>query len=221
MKNFLSLSLIASLLLISAHSFGQKKHILDYYKLLPIGKDYIIKKINDKYVTYGVTESPIAVTVDFKNGYIAFEDEGTGGGTFSVQAVLYRKTDGSALIAYSSKSFDGVGLDASPIDFFEDKAGKLVSANTKYRKSELEFERTILNKFPEDRDRTIASELIQPYFKLPQNGLTIEVNFFVVNYVNEDETKKIEIQQKLKKMDLKTIHWKYIKSKDQFEFVDP
>lgn len=137
-----------------------------------------IRKENNKYFSDSDVDYPIPVTVDYKNGYIEFKDEGAGGVVSPAKTVLYRKANGSGLIVCATRAFDVAGQEPS-IDFYEEKDGKLILNNAKYKKSDLELESIILKEFPYDLDRTIASELITPYFDLPQNGLTIKVDFFL------------------------------------------
>jgi hypothetical protein len=82
---------------------------LDYYKLFKKGNDW-------KTTSNADYEMP--ATVDFKNGYIEIEDDGTGGGTVHVRVVLFRTIDKGELIGVTTDRFDGVFLEAT-YDFWK------------------------------------------------------------------------------------------------------
>lgn len=218
MKILTFTTVIASLLLISFNLNAQKKNVLDYYRMLDVNKEYKIFKNGEHYQTTGVTEEPFNVTVDFKNGYIDIKDEGTGGGTMFYQVVLYRKADGSALVAMSSQNFDGVFIDVQ-IEFYEEKDGKLVNKTEKYFPGKQFF----MDKFPGDlssEEKAIFSEVVTPVFDLPQHGLAISVMFAVNGYVDKEKRTQYDLQQRLTKSAPYFLKWKYNKAKDQFEIVE-
>lgn len=215
---YFRLSLVfASLMFITSIS-AQKKNVLDYYRMLNVNSEYKISKNGDKYQTIGITETPFDVTVDFKNGYIEIQDDGTGGGTVTHQIVLFRKSDGSALILHSYRFFDGVMIESS-LDFHEESNGKMVKQNKKYSKSADYFTNKFKAQFGDENDKNLLSSMLTPVFDLPQLGLTIKVSFFVLTYVNDDEKDKKELQKKLLQMNLDETLWKWNKAKNQFEIV--
>ncbi|WP_157698909.1 hypothetical protein [Bernardetia litoralis] len=72
---------------------------LDYYKLFKKGNDW---------KTTSNADYEMSATVDFKNGYIEIDDDGTGGGTVNVQVVLFRTIDKRELIGVTThRIFDG------------------------------------------------------------------------------------------------------------------
>ncbi|MCB0478428.1 MAG: hypothetical protein KDC84_09710 [Crocinitomicaceae bacterium] len=218
MKISLISLVIASVMLITSNLHAQKKNVLDYYKMLEVSQEYKITKTGEKYQTVGITEEPFDVTVDFKNGYIEIKDEGTGGGTLFYQVVLYRKSDGSALIAMTSQVFDGVSVGCE-IDFFEEKDGKLVSKTSKYFPGKDYF----IEKFPKilsTDEKEVLGDVVNPVYDLPQNGLTINIMYQVKSHVGKENKKQFDLQQRLLKMGPVFLKWKFNKVTDQFEIVN-
>ncbi|MEZ4938733.1 MAG: hypothetical protein R2799_14175 [Crocinitomicaceae bacterium] len=218
MKTSIITTVIASLMLITSNVYSQKKNVLDYYKMLDVSQEYKITKSGETYQTIGITEEPFDVVVDFKNGYIEIKDEGTGGGILFYQVVLYRKADGSALIAMTTQNFDGVSEECE-IDFFVEKEGKLVSNKSKYFPGDDYF----LNKFPKElssEEKEVLPNVVNPIYDLPQNGLTINIMYAVKGYVNQENKSEFDLQQRLSKMAPVFLKWKYNKTTDQFEIVN-
>ncbi len=219
MKTITQLTVISILLLITSNLHAQKKNVLDYYKMTEVAKEYKITKKGDKYQTQGITEEPFDVVVDFKNGYIEIKDEGTGGGTLFYQIVLFRKADGSALIAVSKQNFDGVMI-GSEVDFFQERGTNLVSVKSKYYPGDKFF----MDNFPEELtadEKKIFPEFVESVFDLPQNGLAISIMYAANRHVEKEDKVMYNLQQKLVKNGPIFLKWKYNKAKDQFEIVNP
>lgn len=78
-----------------------KKHDteLNYYKLY--------QKADKSWNTNSSADYEMPITVDFKNGYIEFKDDGTGGGSINIQVVLFRTLDKKELVGVITERFDG------------------------------------------------------------------------------------------------------------------
>ncbi|MCY1078111.1 hypothetical protein [Archangium lansingense] len=90
------------------------KSVMDYYQevptsLFPSETKYELKQTKGGWITHSMdTEAEISATVDTKNGFIQFIDEGTGGGDVKTQVALFLKEDKSPLVAISTSMFDGM-----------------------------------------------------------------------------------------------------------------
>ena len=122
---------IAILLLASSffsHSAEARENVVDYYRQLQqiqaFDLNYPLKKEGKGWVTRNLDwDSNIPVIVDVQAGYIFFSDEGTGGGNYETQIVLWRKSGGEPLIGISEVAYDPPYPDGSRLRFFE-KDGK-------------------------------------------------------------------------------------------------
>lgn len=70
-----------------------------------------------------VTTSPdwgndMPVTVDASNGYIEIWDEGTGGGSFQVQVVLWRQADGQPLVGIAQTGYEPPYAEMTDLSLF-------------------------------------------------------------------------------------------------------
>ena len=91
---------------------------------------YEIRKSGSGYVAYEANlERDIAILLDLANGYLMFEDEGTGGGVYQVEAVKFSLPSGKALLALKNQFFDGV-LPEESLRFYRFQSGKLKSEVT-------------------------------------------------------------------------------------------
>lgn len=114
MKN-LSITLALGLALVTHEAAaGAPKSVMDYYQevpqsLFPNDTKYELKREKAGWITHSMdTEAEISATVDTKNGFIQFVDQGTGGGDVKTQVALFLKEDKSPLLAISTSMFDGV-----------------------------------------------------------------------------------------------------------------
>jgi hypothetical protein len=88
----------------------KRKNVLDYYRSLepPYSTPYELTQKGDKWLAESSLEMELEATVDLRNGFIEIIDEGTGGGTYHVQVVLFRLAIGNPVIAVSKRAYDGV-----------------------------------------------------------------------------------------------------------------
>jgi len=91
------------------------------------GHDAVLRR-GDGWVTVGMVEEELPVTVDLKNGFLEWSDEGTGGGTRKVQSALFRTADRLSLLVSFSALFDGVGVGGT-LTVHEQREGKMVPAD--------------------------------------------------------------------------------------------
>jgi hypothetical protein len=66
----------------------------------------------------------IPVEVDAANGWMRIADEGTGGGSFEAQVVLWRLDHGAGLLGIAESVFDPPHPGASRVRFFSDDYGR-------------------------------------------------------------------------------------------------
>jgi len=174
MKKYLILLL---LVIFGINSFAQQLTIFDYFeKLYEDDKiSYKIENIEGEWISQSNAGYEIKATVDIINGYIEIIDEGTGGGNVKLQVVLYRKKDGSALIAVSEFIYDGIFLEQE-IEFYEYNKELCLNVKKKVLPN-IELANFLsvdysMSDFSEDYNEMFAIN-----YDLPQYGTTIEVSF--------------------------------------------
>lgn len=152
--------------------------------LLQVGVDgYDLRKSGNGYLAYETTiERDIPILLDLPNGYLMFEDEGTGGGIYQVEAVKLSLPSGKALLVLKNQFFDGV-LPEESLRFYMFQSGKLQSEVTKqylpklavkdFFKSEeayASFQKT------KERDGFKDLPLLSVSYTLPRYGTRLEAH---------------------------------------------
>ena len=135
----------------------------------------------------------IDATVDEKNNYIYILDEGTGGGSFSTQAAMWRDDAGAILLIVSENGYDFTFPERSFIKAFQymPRASDATSLGIRLVSSSLP-KLSLLDFATEDMDakdlqmlKKVRSNI---FYKLPKNGTSIHA-FLVM----EDEIKNQSI----------------------------
>jgi len=156
-------------------SAKQRKNVLDYYQALepPFQTDYPLRKSGEKWLTNSSAEYEIEATVDLKNGYIEIEDEGTGGGTITLQVVLFRMADGNPMLAINETFFDGLGM-SSNYHFLhpEDQQQYDWTEHTLPVMTPFDF----LSEDAASLDPALLEEAMPVNLKQPQHGTTLSVH---------------------------------------------
>ena len=174
----IAFTLFLALLMLSL--FAQKLTVIDYFEKLPpeIIDDYKIENAEGEWISKSNAGYEIFPTVDIINGYIEIIDEGTGGGTTKLQVVLFRKKDGSALIAISKYTNDGGMYIESRINFMEYKNEEWIDVTYDIQPSitcnNFVNQGFDMPDFPED-----FHEMFGIVYNLPQYGTTIEISLIV------------------------------------------
>lgn len=91
------------------------------------GHDRVSRK-GERWVVTSVVDEELPITVDLKNGYLEWSDEGTGGGTRIVQSALFRTADKRSLLVSRSSIEDGTG-GGGQVSVHEHRDGKMVPAD--------------------------------------------------------------------------------------------
>lgn len=161
-------------LLVSCSLFAQR-NVLEAYRALQKYNStieyYKLEKKSDGWITSSSAEYEIPVTVDYKNGYIEIEDEGTGGGTITVQVVLFRTVDGRELVGISESMFDGMSINGD-FEFWKSSSSgwKNVTNEVMPSYNYVDFTYAELG----DTDDNYETEMDYS-IKLPQHGTTVEL----------------------------------------------
>lgn len=105
------LLLLVALLALPVHAAAQPSVVRYYEELRQSGLvpdlTYALRREAGQWVTTSPDwGTPMPVTVDGPRGYLRIMDEGTGGGSFETQVVLWRQADGLPLIGIAETSFD-------------------------------------------------------------------------------------------------------------------
>jgi len=169
--------LFAFTLIMAAPDANARDSVVDYYRELQAIErfelDYPLRKKGKGWVTRNLSwDSDVAAIVDTKSGYIFFSDEGTGGGNYETQIVLWRKTGGAPLIGIAEVGYDGAYPGGSRLRFFDKFDGNWTQI-TDYVMPEIGISDFL------DDDMTIADLNAlkgirsDVYYVLPRKGTTI------------------------------------------------
>ena len=174
--------ILLAIVQISVSGCGQD--VVDYYNSLPktffSDKDlgdikYPLYKKGDTWFSQSLADREFNPIVDIKNGYIEFNDEGTGGGNVNTQIVLFRKKDGSPLIGITMGGYNGIYFENSTA-FYELKNDAWIKTNNVF--PELKIKRLLNKKYQNlyfKRDGIVTPNLTN-LTELPQTGTTINLH---------------------------------------------
>ena len=217
------------------------QNIVDYYYSLPESffsdKDlgnikYSLSKKGDAWFSESLAEYEFAALVDIKNGFIEFNDEGTGGGNVLIRVVLFRKADRSPLIGITKGGFNGFYFESSTA--FYKKCNKTwVEANDVF--PAIYFERFLNKHYREfyfDKDKIIAPNLSW-LTELPQFGTTVNLilNFNKYDFLIESnhnphkqkpftEKEQTKLWEIIENISIESFQLKFNKRSGQFEVTD-
>jgi hypothetical protein len=154
-------------------------NIVDCYNKLPNKKELGSIQKNPKkkgdYFYLSPLGDTLAVTVDLKNGFIEIVDNGTGGGTETVQLVKFKTADGKQLVVYRMDSREGDNGMQSNFDYtaYWVQNEKLVLAKGILPVlSVQDFLETPEKVLSLEKNKQILMKL-HCYLELPRNGTTI------------------------------------------------
>jgi hypothetical protein len=122
--------------------------------------------------------TPIPVLVDGSNGYVEILDEGTGGGSFETQIVLWRKADGAPLLGIAETAHLQPGMGASHVRFFESYAGRWEDL-TGYVWPQVDLTDFMTDQMSVADLRDLTAIGASVYVDLPQHGLNAEARLTV------------------------------------------
>lgn len=186
---------------------------------------YEIRKKEKGYVAYEANlERDIPILLDRSNGYLMFEDEGTGGGVYQVEAVKFSLPSGKALLALKNQFFDGL-LPEESLRFYLFQSGKLQNEVTEqylpklavkdFFKSEEAY--AAFQKIKEKegfKDRAVLAVS----YRLPRYGTRLEAHLrdesLLIVQSNNAESKLLHYKSELK---TQAVFYALNKGKDAFE----
>ena len=150
------------------------KSVLDFYNMLPVSKEYKITKKGSKFVTKSNADYEMGVTVDMKNGFIEVNDEGTGGGSITIQVVLFLDDNKGAYIGYSKTAImDGdINPNASQFEFYTFNDASL-NKNTENIIEVMDKNQFVKNGFKPSSNSEVVWDRMGVIYKLPQHGTTV------------------------------------------------
>ncbi len=174
---------------------GCKQNVVEYYNELPpsffADKDlgnikYPLSKKGDSWVSQSFADYEFNPIVDLANGYIEFNDEGTGGGNVSLKVVLFRKSDEAPIIGVSIGGFNGLYFEDTTT-FYEKKKSTWVEATSVF--PTLEIEHFLQAKYTDQffkKDAFVTPNLTT-LTELPRVGtsLNLVLNFNKFDYLIE------------------------------------
>ncbi|MCH2045861.1 MAG: hypothetical protein MK212_17215 [Saprospiraceae bacterium] len=164
-----------TLFLLIGHCLFAQRNVVESYRALQKYNStlnaYPLEKKGNEWLSYSSAEYSITPTVDYKNGYIEIQDDGTGGGTVTVQVVLFRTVDGRELVGISESMFDGMFVD-SDFEFWKSSSSgwKNVTSEVMPSYNYVDFTYAELGDMDNNYEAQMAYSI-----KLPQHGTTVEL----------------------------------------------
>ncbi len=162
-------------------------NVVDYFRLLKKDKlinfPYTLSKSGNTWKSTSTDEAGFIneceTLVDIKNGFIKFEDEGTGAGIFVTEIALFKTSDKRSILAVNTYFADDILQNSSnPPKFYEFQNG-----NFKLLKDI--FPVTSPNQFF-IKPYNLKKELLGTYFELPHYGTVIKF-CLDMNYAEKQE----------------------------------
>ncbi|WP_224372855.1 hypothetical protein [Hyalangium versicolor] len=189
-----TLALSLALGTLAAGAGDTPKSVMDYYQQLPAtafpdSTRYELTRSKSGWITHSKAgDDEISVTVDTKNGYIEFTDEGTGGGDAKTQVALFLKEDKTPIMAVSMSSFDGVSVSGG-ITFAELAGNQWKTVTDHVLPFEMQIEDFLDEKCLEALNPAMRTNLINEgvIYTLPRQGTTIRASVKVTEYMLKDE----------------------------------
>lgn len=114
------------------------------------------------------------IVVDTANGYILITDEGTGGGSFETQAVLWRTSDRSPLVGIAESLIDGEGAGETRLRFYGRHDGRWEDA-TDHIWPGAPLDVFLRADMTVGDLRALRAAGGRPHIRLPRKGTAIEV----------------------------------------------
>lgn len=177
------------------------------------GLSYTIKKVGNGYKTIDPGgEYTVPVVVDDKNGFLSFEDTGTGGGTLSAQAAIF-KGNGKSFLVYKQFSYDGV-MSELYVHIYDIESGYKEVTNNVLPTPALN--RLFSSPFGDDEIKPVAAVFCLN-FDIPRYGTTAK---YTINkeaasqFCKDNETDACKYLSKVKATE---IALKWNKENNQFE----
>jgi archaellin len=178
--------------------------ILQCYHKLPIGKTNPIKqnKKNPKvYETITDLGDTMQVSVDLKNGFIEWEDAGTGGGVTYLQVAKFKKEDGSQIVIYKQNGSDGMMNDMKWQSFLVQKDQLVevkkvlptLSINDFLEKPVKEVTATASEQFFKFKDLKILLPKVGTTIVIKINDITLHEQYDAFKYVKKVKYKELHL----------------------------
>lgn len=171
-------------------------NVVDYFRLLKKDKlidfPYTLSKSGNIWKSTSTDEAGFVnecgTLVDIKNGYIKFEDEGTGAGIFVTEIALFKTSDKRNILALNTYFADDILQNSSkPPKFYEYK-------NENFKLLKDIFPATSPNQFF-IKPYNLKKELLGTYFELPHYGTIIKFCLDMNYAEKQEETYRQNIKQ--------------------------
>jgi hypothetical protein len=168
--------LFALLLSITTSNIFAQSKLIKYFNQLPkeMQMDYKIVKKGNAYAVES-DERYSQIIIDDANGFLEFDDSGTGGGSIKFQLAIFKKASGKEIVAVNYYSYGDVRengtlklYDAS--NGMQDVTAELISDITVFEYEATKDIGTELSEWLGDRGG-------YTYFELPRKGTTIMMHY--------------------------------------------
>lgn len=174
-----------------------RRTVLDYYQMLTsqglLTYEYPLQEQQGRWVCISpLTEESFEAVVDVPNGFIELEDDGTGGGTYRRQVVLFRMEDSKAVIGVNELIHDGVTLSHN-YAFYRDQNGRLEDWTERTMPAISGFD-FLPSDYAEESD--IVAQALDVYFELPRKGTKLTCKVWTgkkVYFCQEDANEEDQI----------------------------
>jgi hypothetical protein len=177
--------LFALVMTATTSAFAQNK-MVDFFKMLPkedqLGLSIVQK--GGKYIVLNDVETPCKLTIDDKNGFLEIIDNGTGGGTNTLQIAQFKDAKGKTILAYSSYNFDGSYHDTKSAFYDTSKKMEIANYVFDFDMPEGAFQKEDLSTTEEEK----YAHQQYVYYELPRQGLILKMHFGYSQADNDCQT---------------------------------
>jgi hypothetical protein len=179
---------------------AQSKLIRYFNKLPKVHKhEYVLAKKGKNYTADAGTGA-VTVLLDEANGYMQIKDNGTGGGTFVYEIVIFKTKKGKDIVAVNSYSYEGNGerYSSGSISFFD---AKNMADITQQILPDMTVVQDETYKNVDAKELETYSDLPYIYFELPKKGTIVKFNYgtFTLDAAcNDGDKKAIALKNKIK-----------------------
>jgi hypothetical protein len=164
------------LLFLATTTLHAQSKMANFYNSLPKEnkQDIVIKQKSDKYIAFDeALEVECKLILDEKNGFLQIVNNGTGGGTNTIQLAQFKDASGNVTLALSVHIYDGV-MHESKINFFSPN-NKMEEVTGKVFGFDIPSGAFQKEDFKETAENQAYMESEYFYYELPREGLVMKM----------------------------------------------
>ncbi len=191
-------TLIATIFILQITTFAQSKMASYFKKVDEERKGGITLTVKAGKATAESGTGKCKVILDEKNGYLQIIDDGTGGGTYTVELAIFKDVKGKAYLVANSYVKSGDGIETKGMSFYD--AATMKDA-TMQMWPDVGYVEDLLTNGITKQDIEAYASTEYAHCTLPKNGTTImyQIGFTALDQAcNNNDAEAIALRKKLK-----------------------